>query len=325
MGVVEQGATPAPTRARQTLEPAWIRLWCVAVWGLLAVDFIWGGFPDRPEDAGWLESRGPLIPVAAFVLVLLVLAAVQAKWSKSREWESAGVGRLGLGGCPAWFEYTALGLMIVGSVLYAYAAFRSMGGVASDHVLQRRAAMLLLLGSYAFLELIKWLSHRGREEAEARKDGRHEALGDLESPNDLEPLRRGLGIAFTVLPLGAFTALALAAGRGGSLAVALAALAILFASAQLLAWWNRGVGDPSSGAVLPSLRSCPPLFGYLLYGLTVVLIVYFGYAAFLAPNEHAGDSPHAVVRLAPLAVFLFGSACLLLLLPKLTFRRGSSD
>lgn len=63
----------------QTQEPVWISLWGVAVWGLLAVDFIWGGFPDRPEDAGWLESRGPLIPVAAFVLVLLVLAAVQAK------------------------------------------------------------------------------------------------------------------------------------------------------------------------------------------------------------------------------------------------------
>lgn len=311
-----------PTRPRQAQEPAWIRLWCVAVWGLLAVDFIWGGFPDRSEDAGWLESRGSLIPVAAFVLVLFVLAAVQAKWSKSREWESAEVGRLGLGRCPAWFEHTALGLVIVGSVLYAYAAFRSLGGVASDHALQRRAAMLLLLGSYAFLELIKWLSHRGREEAEAC---RHEALGDLESRSDLEPFRRGLGIAFAVLPLGAFTALALAGGRGGALAVALAALATLFAVAHLLAWWNRGVGDPPSGAVLPSLRSCPPLFGNLVWGLTIVLTVYFLYVAFLAPNEHVGDSPHAVVRFAPLAVFLFGSICLLLLLPKLTFRRGSSD
>lgn len=292
------------------------------MWGLLAVDFIWGGFPDRSEDAGWLESRGSLIPVAAFVLVLFVLAAVQAKWSKSREWESAEVGRLGLGRCPAWFEYTALGLMIVGSVLYAYAAFRSLGGVASDHVLQRRAAMLLLLGSYAFLELIKWLSHRGRQEAEAR---RREALGDLESRSDLEPFRRGLGIAFAVLPLGAFTALALAAGRGGPLAVALAVLAVFFAAAQLLAWWNRGAGGSPSGAVLPSLQSCPPLFGNLVWGLTVVLTVYFLYVAFLAPNEDVGDSPHAVVRLAPLAVFLFGLICLQLLLPKLTFRRGSRD
>lgn len=316
MGVVEQGATPAPTRARQTEEPAWIRLWCVAVWGLLAVDFMWGGFPDRSEGAGWLESRGPLIPVAALVLVLFVLAAVQAKWSKRREWESAEVGRLGLGRCPAWFEYTAVGLMIVGSVLYAYAAFRSLGGVAADHALQRRAAVLLLLGSYAFLELIKWLALRGREEPEARKDGRLEAPGDLESRSDLEPFRRGLIVAFTVLPLGVFVAIALAGGRGGALAVALAALATLFAVAHLLAWWNRSVSDAPPGAVLPSLRSCPPLYGYVVRGLTMVLAMYvFLYVAFRAQNEHVGDSPHAVVQLAPLFVFLIGSLWLLLLLP----------
>ena len=313
-----------PTRPRQAQEPAWIRLWCVAVWGLLAVDFIWGGFPDRSEDAGWLESRGSLIPVAAFVLVLFVLAAVQAKWSKSREWESAEAGRLGLGRCPAWFEYTALGLMIVGSVLYAYAAFRSLGGVASDHALQRRAAMLLLLGSYAFLELIKWLSHRGREEAEAC---RHEALGDLESRSDLEPFRRGLGIAFAVLPLGAFTALALAGGtrrRSGRRVGGPGDSCSRSRTAPCMV-------EPRCQAILrlapcfPRFESCPPLFGNLVWGLTIVLTVYFLYVAFLAPNEHVGDSPHAVVRFAPLAVFLFGSICLLLLLPKLTFRRGSSD
>lgn len=286
------------------------------MWGLLAVDFMWGGFPDRSEGAGWLESRGPLIPVAALVLVLFVLAAVQAKWSKRREWESAEVGRLGLGRCPAWFEYTALGLMIVGSVLYAYAAFRSLGGVASDHALQRRAAMLLLLGSYAFLELIKWLSHRGREEPEARKDGRLEAPGDLESRSDLEPFRRGLIFAVTVLPMGVFVAIALAGGRGGALAVALAALATLFAVAHVLAWWNRGVGDAPPGAVLPSLRSCPPLYGYVVRGLAVVLALYvFLDVALRAPNEHVGDSPHTLVQMAPLFVFLVGSLWLLLLLP----------
>lgn len=116
-------------------------------WGLLVVEFIWGGFPDRPEGVTWLEARGPLLPVGAGVLGLLVLAPVQARWSKKRAWERGDVGRLGLGSCPAWFEYATLGLTIVGSVLYAYAGFRSLGGDASVYVLQRRAAMLLLLGS----------------------------------------------------------------------------------------------------------------------------------------------------------------------------------
>lgn len=290
--------------------PAWIRLWCVAVWGLLCVEFIWGGFPDRPEDVTWLEARGPLIPIGAGVLALLVVAAVQAKWSKRRAWESAGVGRLGLGRCPAWFEYVVLGLLIVGSVLYAYAGFRSLGGDASLFALPRRAAILLLLGAYAFVELISWLSDGGRWELEARQDD--EAL---ESPSDLEPFRRGLVLAFMVLPLGAFIAVALAGGRAGSLAATFAALAGLFAVAHLLAWWNRGVGHAPSSVALPSLRSCPPLFGYLVLGLTMVLSMYFLYVAFWTPNEHAGDAPHVVVRLAPLAVFLIGSVCLLLLLP----------
>ncbi|MXW02454.1 MAG: hypothetical protein F4X59_04905 [Holophagales bacterium] len=200
--------------------------------------------------------------------------------------------------------------MIVGSVLYAYAGFRSLGGDASVHALQRRAAILLLLGSYLFVELISWLSGRGREEAEVRK-------GDeaLESPSDLEPFRRGLVFAFMVLPLGAFIAVALAGGRASALAVALAALAGLVAVAQLLAWWNRGSDRAPSGAVLPSLQSCPPWFGYLVLGVTMVLTMYFLYVAFWAPNAQVRDSPHAVVRLAPLAVFLIGSVCLLLLLP----------
>ena len=311
-------ATPERVSRLQKQEPAWIQLWSVAVWGLLVVEYIWGGSPDRPEGVSWLEARGPLIPVGASVLALVVSAAVQARWSRTRAWESAGVGRLGLGSCPAWFEYTALGLGIVGSVLYAYAAFRSLGsgGDASVHALQRRAAMLLLIGSSSFLELISWLSYRRRKEAEARTDDVHEALGERESRRELAPFRRGLAIALAALPLGAFIALALAGGRGGALTVALAGLAILFAAAQFLAWWNRGVRDAQLGsAVLPSLQSCPPSFSYLVLGLTVLLSMYFLYGAVLAPYEHTGDSPHAVVRLAPLAVFLFGALCLLLLLP----------
>ena len=76
--------------------------------------------------------------------------------------------------------------------------------------------------------------------------------------------------------------------------------------------------------MLLSLQSCPPLSGYLVSGLAMVSGVYFLYVAFWAPDEHVGDSPHAVVRLAPLTV-MFGSICLLQLLPKPNFRRGSSD
>ena len=315
---------PAPPR--QTEEPAWIRLWCVAAWILFGVEIVWGGFPDRPEGAPWLESRGPLIPVGVGVVALVVLAAAQAKWGKSRSWERSNVGRLGLGGCPAWFGYAALGLAIVGAVLYGYAAFRSLGADGSVHFLQRRAAILLLLGSTFFFELISYVSSRGKGDGEARKDDEYAGTGHPESPSELQPFIRGLLVAFMVLPLGAFSAVALAAGRGGSLAVALAALAVLFAAAQFLAWRNRDVGRSPSSAVLPSLQSCPPLFGYLVWGLTMVVVtVFFLYVAFMAPNEHAADSPHLVVRMAPLAVFGFGSICLLLLLPKLAFRRGSSD
>ncbi len=304
----DSSATPERATPSQTQGRAWISLWCVAGPGLLCVEFIWGGFPDRPESVTWLEARGPLIPVGAAVLALWVVAAVQAKWSKRRAWEGAGVGRLGLGRCPAWFEYAVLGLLIVGSVLYAYAGFRSLGGDAPLFALPRRAAVLLLLGAYLFVELISWLD-RGREE-DARKDD-----DALESPGDLEPFRRGLIIAFMVLPLGAFIAVALAGGAASALAVALAGLAGLFAVAHLLAWWKRGVGAAPSGAVLPSLQSCPPWFGYLVLGLTMVLTMYFLYVGFWTADEHVGDSPHPVVRLAPLVVFLIGSVCLLLLLP----------
>ena len=222
------------------------------------------------------------------MLALLVVAAVQTKWSKSRAWESAGGGRLGLGRCPEWFEYAVLGLLIVGSVLYAYTGFRSLGGDASLFALPRRAAILLLLGAYVFVELISWLSDGGREEEVPRDD---EAL---ESPSDLEPFRRGLVFAFMVLPLGAFVALALAGGRASALAVALAALAGLFTVAHVLSWWHRGVGCAPSGAVLPSLRSCPPLFGYLVLGLTMVLSMYSAPTGVTLSEAQAAYCLHAL-------------------------------
>lgn len=315
MGNVEQAATLERSRAPRKQAPRWIGWWCIAVWILVCVDFVWGGFPERPEDAGFLEGRGPLILVGAGVAVLLVLAGFQSRWGKGIGQESADAGWLGIRGCPAWFGYMAVGLALVGAVLYAYAALRSLGGDAGAFTLPRRMAIVLMLGSWGLFEPISSLSDRGREDREAGEEP--ERAVPSESRSDLQPFRRWLVIALMVLPLGAFAAVAVAAGRGGSLAIALAALAGLFVAAQLLARWNRDVGQARSSAALPSLESCPPLFSYLVLGLTVVLFGYFVYVAFWAANDHVGDSPHVVVRVAPLAVFLFGALGLLQLLPKL--------
>ena len=123
----------------------------------------------------------------------------------------------------------------------------------------------------------------------------------------------------------AFAVLALAAERGASLAVALGALAVLYVAAFFLARWNRRLGAAPSSALLPWLRSCPLWFGYLVFGLTAVLGAFFMYVALRALNDQVGDSPHAVERLAPLAVFLFGCIGLLHLLPRLTFGRKSDE
>ena len=315
MGHAEQAAASERGRPPQKQAPRWIGWWCIAVWILVGVDFVWVGFPERPEGVGFLEDRSPLILVGAGVAALLVLAGVQSRWAKGRGQESADAGWLGNRGCPAWFGYAAVGTGLVGAVVYAYAAFRSLGGDAAVHVLPRRAAIVLMLGSYGFFELISSVTNRDRENSEAEKEP--EYVAPSESRSELQPFRRWLGATFMILPIGAFVAVALAAGHGASLAFALAALAGLFVTAQLLARWNRGVGEARSSALLPSLRSCPPLFGYLVLGLTVVLLGYFVYVAFWAPNDHVGDSPHVVVRLAPLAVFLFGALGLLQLLPKL--------
>lgn len=323
MGNVEQAATLERSHAPRKQPPRWIGWWCIVVWILVGADFVWAGFPERPEGVGFLEDRGPLIFVGAGVAALLVLAGVQSRWGKGRGHESADAGWLGIRGCPAWCGYAAVGTGLVGAVVYAYAAFRSLGGDAAVHVLPRRAAIVLMLGSYGFFELISSLSNRGREDSEAGKEPEYAVPS--ESRSELQPFRRWLLIVLMILPMGAFVAVALAAGRGGSLAVALAALAGLFVTAQLLARWNRGVGEARSSAALPSLHSCPPLFGYLVLGLTIVLFGYFVYVAFWAPNDHVGDSSHVVVRLAPLAVFLFGALGLLQLLPKLAFGRGAGD
>jgi len=103
-------------------------------------------------------------------LALPVLAAVQAKWGQTRVWQNSKVGRLRLGSCPAWFEYAAIGLATGGLVRYAYAGFRPLLGDEAVHVLMRRAAFLMLMGSSCYFELIPGLSRRNRANAETAKD-----------------------------------------------------------------------------------------------------------------------------------------------------------
>ena len=166
MGVGEGGQNPP-----QAEYPIWFRLWSVVVFVLVLVEVIlFSDSLDSPDGAAWLDGRRPLILVAAGVLALPLLAAAQAKWGKTRVLQNTKVGRLGFGSCPAWLEYAAIGLAAVGFVLYAYAGFRSLRGDDAVHVLMRRAAFLMLMGSSCYFELIPGQSRRDRANAEAAKD-----------------------------------------------------------------------------------------------------------------------------------------------------------
>ena len=169
--VAWSSATPDWTDPSPTEEPVWFRLWSIVVFVLVGLEIVlFDGPPASPDGAPWFEGRGPLVLVGASVLVLLLLAAIQAKWSKSGGWEGSNVGRLGLGSCPAWFEYAAVGLATVGFVGYAYAGIRSFGSDGAVHAVERRAAFLLMLGSYFCFELIAGLSGRNRRTLKRRRD-----------------------------------------------------------------------------------------------------------------------------------------------------------
>lgn len=154
-----------------TREPHWIRWWCFAAWIPFCVELFVGGVSDRPEGAGWLEGKGPLVAVAVGVVALVVFAGLWVKREERSVRGTSDAGTLGIGRCPAWFGYTALGLAIIGFVFYAYAGFRSLGTEGSVHALQRRAAVLLLVGSSCLFELILYFSDRSREAGKARMDG----------------------------------------------------------------------------------------------------------------------------------------------------------
>ena len=161
----------SPVLQRNHAGARWIGWWSLAVWILFGVELIWGDLPDRPEGAAWLEGKGPLVTVAVGVVALLVFAGLWVKREERSVRGTSDAGRLGIGRCPAWLGYTALGLAIIGFVFYAYAGFRSLGTEGSVHALQRRAAVLLLVGSSCLFELILYFSHRSREASEAGMDG----------------------------------------------------------------------------------------------------------------------------------------------------------
>ena len=86
MGVGEGGQNPP-----QTEHPLWSRLWSVVVFRLVLVEVIvFSDSLDSPDGAGSLDGRRPLILVASGVLAVPVLAAVQAKWGKTRVFRMQG-------------------------------------------------------------------------------------------------------------------------------------------------------------------------------------------------------------------------------------------
>ena len=145
-------------RNREERRP---RDWGVIASLLVCVELFFDGFPEGPGAGSWGETRRPLLIVTVGVLALLAIAVVQAKWGGRESRGSSSVGPPGLGEVPAWFGFAASGLGIVGTGLFVYAAFWSLREGGSLHVLERRIAVLLLIGSSGFSYLISWLSSRG--------------------------------------------------------------------------------------------------------------------------------------------------------------------
>ena len=152
------------TRPPRTREERWLHSWAVVVALLVAVELFFDGFPDSPDGVSWFDGRRPLIVVAACVFGLLALAGVQAWWGRSSGRENSSARLWGCGRYPAWFAYVAFGLGIVGLTLYLYAAFRSLNEGGSLHVVGRRAAVMLLIGSSIFGQLISWLLRQEPED-----------------------------------------------------------------------------------------------------------------------------------------------------------------
>ena len=154
------------TRPERTREERRYQLWGVIVSFLVVVELFFDGFPQGPDAGPWGEARRPLLIVGVGVLALLAIAVVQAKWGGRGSRDRSSARPRGLGGYPAWFGFAAFDLGIVGLGLYVYAVFWSLREGGSLHVLERRAAVILLIGSGAFASLTSWLSSRGRSRAQ---------------------------------------------------------------------------------------------------------------------------------------------------------------
>ncbi len=153
-------ASGAP-RPVSTREERRRHLWSLIASVLVVVDLFFDGFPEGSDAGSWGEARRPLLIVAVGVLALLAMAVVQARWGGREGRDSSSVGPQGLGEYPAWFVFSASGLGIVGAGLFVYAAFWSLREGGSLHVLERRIAVMLLIGASGFSHLISWLSSRG--------------------------------------------------------------------------------------------------------------------------------------------------------------------
>lgn len=134
---------------------------------MVVVELFFDGFPEGPDTGSWGEARRPLLIVGVGVLTLVLLGVVQAKWGKRASGDGSSVQLRGLGGYPAWFGFAAFGLGLVGLGLYVYAVFWSLREGGSLHVLERRIAVILLIGSAAFSNLISWLSNRATSRGQA--------------------------------------------------------------------------------------------------------------------------------------------------------------
>lgn len=162
MAVNDLDPTHESNRAVRTAEERRHQLWAVIVSLMVVVEMFFAGFPEGPDAAPWGEARRPLFVVAVGVLALVVVAVIQTKWGSREDWKRPISRPRGTGGYPAWFAFAAFGVGIGGAALYLYAVFWSVREGGSLHVLERRAAVLLLISSGFFSYLIAWLSSRRR-------------------------------------------------------------------------------------------------------------------------------------------------------------------
>ena len=149
-----------PTRPLAAGEERRYQIWAVIATFMVVVELFFDGFPESSDAGSWGGARQPLFIVAAGVLTLVLLGFVQARGDRRESGDGSSVRPRGLGGYPPWFGFAAFGLGLVGVALYVYAVFWSLREGGSLHVLERRIAVILLIGSGAFANLISWLANR---------------------------------------------------------------------------------------------------------------------------------------------------------------------